>query len=141
MFALLGALAARAPASEAFHAFGMELGIAMQLASDLIDAFIAEPSRDLMHGARTAPIVYGIELAGEGARAELVAALDSRDPESWRRARELLLKMPVLRRTLFEVQIHRARAFAELEAALPDPDARAAFAPFEQHFDSLVRGS
>ena len=113
---------------ERYAAFGLWLGTAGQVCSDVGDIWGEGISRDLLNGERTLPIVYALS-ALRGASRErlqglLVAARES--AECHDEVRALLAAAGSLHFTALVVEIYRHRARHHLAAASPrEPAGRA----------------
>ena len=129
MAARLGALVAGAPDAHAeiLGRVGERLGVAFQLADDLLDitgdpyAAGKAPGTDLRQGVLTLPVRYALAEPGRDARRlrRLVADGPVTDPARLARALGLLRASPALHRVRAEIADHLAGIHAALRA-LPD---------------------
>jgi hypothetical protein len=107
---------------ERLHGYGMSLGAARQLHSDLVDLFGSNASRDLAAGIRTLPLALYLEEAAPQERTDLLALLDdSRDPQRQARVQAILLKSGSLRKCLLRKEMHCRRALRLLNDACLTP--------------------
>jgi geranylgeranyl pyrophosphate synthase len=113
--ARLAAELAGAPAGAAvrFARLGRELGIASQFASDCYDLFVAEESRDLLHGTRTLPLILHAQTLAASTCDEWWALLDRActDAEARAAVRRRLQESGDLRLSAVVVEIHCRRAY------------------------------
>ncbi|QJA05489.1 polyprenyl synthetase family protein [Thermosulfurimonas marina] len=101
------------------YRFGRHLGLAFQITDDLLDylGVSAETGKDLgtdfKEGKVTLPLIYALEVAGDGDRSRLLALLRDPEstPESFHEAREIIARLGGFEKT-------RRRAEREVEAAL-----------------------
>lgn len=105
-------------AVERLAAFGLALGTAGQIASDLADLCAGEGSHDLAEGKRTLPVACGLVRAEGTARRRLLAMLRAarEDPEARREAVAALAAAGGLAHGLVVVEIYRRRALREIQA-------------------------
>ncbi|KAA3631986.1 MAG: polyprenyl synthetase family protein [Calditrichaeota bacterium] len=76
---------------ENFANFGEKIGIAFQIADDLLD-FVGdaevtgkEPGIDVMTGQMTLPLIYGLNKSNKDSRKEIVKAIKAKDDKSFNR--------------------------------------------------------
>lgn len=123
MYAALAARLAGAPeeAVASYTAMGQALGTAWQLRSDIHDLFAASASSDLAAGARTLPIVLGLERADGAEREHLFALLERArtDAAAGEEVRARLRATGVLRDSALVVEVYCDRARRALTAAQP----------------------
>ena len=112
----------------ALHRFGRELGIAFQIADDVLD-FIGDEAQlgkpagsDLRQGLVTLPVIRHLEQSGGDAAVEAVLA-DQRNEARVRSAVEAIRASGAVDAALDEARSH-ARQARESLAALPDGDSR-----------------
>lgn len=74
-----------------YKRFGEKVGIAFQIADDLLDftgdaeVIGKSPGNDVMTGKVTLPLIYSLKKSGKAARLETLKLLESRDAESFQR--------------------------------------------------------
>jgi octaprenyl-diphosphate synthase len=114
----IGALLARADAArlEALTRYGLDIGIAFQLADDSLD-FVANEARlgkaigaDLKEGKRTLPLIAALERAAPAERQRIQAVLTSRapSPAEVEEIRRLVVKYEGV-----DYALQRAQAYAQ----------------------------
>jgi geranylgeranyl pyrophosphate synthase len=106
---------------EEYAAFGLCLGTATQICSDVWDIWKGENSPDLLNGKRTLPIVHALyTLRGESReRLQELLELVRAGAERHRELRKLLLAAGSVHYTGLIVEIYRQRARQHLAAASP----------------------
>jgi geranylgeranyl pyrophosphate synthase len=123
LFARAGAvLAAEDPrAIEAYAAFGLCLGVAKQLITDVWDIWRKDCSQDLLTGKRTLPIVHALyTLRGkQRARLQKLLALARESAEHHEEVRTLLAEAGAVRYTALIVWLYQQRARKYLATASP----------------------
>jgi len=119
IFATLAAqLAGAAPDQiERYAALGRVLGTGGQLVSDCLDVFNAPHSKDLAAGARTLPIVLGLNQLEGRARADFLALLDRarHDEAACEDVRRQLRDPGVVWRCALTIEVYRQRALRLLD--------------------------
>lgn len=124
LFAKAGAMLATEDAGRigAFAAFGSCHGTARQLITDVWDIWANEPSRDLLNGRRTLPIVHALCVLRGDERERLVGLLAAarESPERHDEVRAMLEAAGSVRYTALIVRFHQRRARAHLAAARPE---------------------
>ena len=124
LFARAGAMLATGDASRigAFAAFGACHGTARQLITDVWDIWVNEPSRDLLNGKRTLPIVHALCVLRGEERERLVGLLAAARESSERHdeVRAMLEEAGSVRYTALIVRFHQRRARAHLAAPRPE---------------------
>lgn len=101
---------------ERFSAFGLALGAAGQIASDLTDIWRDGVSRDLLNGRRTLPVVHALASLRGSARRRLRGALAAarEDVGAHDEIREALAAAGSIRYTALAVEVYRQRALCRL---------------------------
>lgn len=122
--AMLATLAAQfagasAAATAEYAAMGQALGCAVQLHSDIFDLFLAGPSRDLAHGARTFPVAWHAERLTAAERGRFIDLLDRarRDPAARARVRAELKDAGAVHAGALRVERYCEEARQALRAA------------------------
>lgn len=120
MFAKLAATVARSTPDDVslWEAFGRSYGVAAQLASDVMDLFGPDRSRDLANGARTLPLALYIEaIESEDERIAFRAMLEraKKNAEGEEEVRSRLLSEGVLQKLFVIVEMYKADALSALE--------------------------
>ena len=127
LFARAGAvLATEDPSTiEAYAAFGLCFGIADQLINDVWGIWGEEPSRDLLNGKRTLPVVHALfTLQGEQReRLQKLLTLARESVEHHDEVRELLATAGSVRYTALIVWLYQQKAQNYLAAASPQEPA------------------
>jgi geranylgeranyl diphosphate synthase type I len=123
LFAKAGAVLASADpcVTESYGAFGLCLGTAGQIASDLRDICNGGKSQDLTNGKRTLPIVFALSTLEEGTRERLrhLLAAARELPECHDEVRERLFAAGSVLYTGLMVKVYQLRAREYLAAASP----------------------
>lgn len=133
--ALFAAAAASGPAlggapvaiQDALYAYGHHLGIAFQIADDVLDYtgdtanFGKQQGNDFAEGKMTAPVIFAQQFAGETERHFWEKCLVTRDttPDDFERAREYLVQHDAFHKSHALAEEHKAKAIEAL-SALPD---------------------
>lgn len=129
LFAEAGAILAGAepPVLHACAAYGLCLGTAIQILSDVRDIWHAPVSQDLLNGKRSLPVAQALAATTGRERQELLALLDAarRSGDCHGEARRLLARAGALRSCGLVVELYRRRALAALARANPLPPAAA----------------
>jgi geranylgeranyl diphosphate synthase type I len=124
LFAKAGAMLATEDAARigAYAAFGSFHGTARQLITDVWDIWVNEPSRDLLNGKRTLPIVHALCVLRGDERERLVGLLAAARESSERHGevRAMLEAAGSVRYTALIVRFHQRRARAHLAVARPE---------------------
>jgi len=128
LFACMAAQLAEAPEEIAgkYEELGRSIGAGAQLASDCHELFEDPAARDLVHGARTLPIVLHLERLLGAERTAFLALLDDARTEAAARE-EVRLRLRSggsLRRCAFIVETYRQRALRLCREAAPLEPAR-----------------
>jgi geranylgeranyl diphosphate synthase, type I len=123
LFAKTGAMLASADpcVTESYGAFGLCLGTAGQIASDLRDIWNGGMSQDLTNGKRTLPIVFALSTLQEEPRERLRQLLGAAREETERHdeVRERLFAAGSVHYTALMVEVYRRQAHKHLAAASP----------------------
>jgi len=112
---------------QAYAAFGSCFGVARQLINDVWGIWGKEPSRDLLNGKCTLPIVHALATLGGEKRRRLQKLLAaSRESAVYHdEARALMVEAGSVRYTALIVWLYQEQARSHLAAALPrEPAAR-----------------
>jgi geranylgeranyl diphosphate synthase type I len=128
---------------QAYRGFGVALGTAAQLGSDLADIWTAQPSRDLLNGRPTLPVVHALTALQDGRRDLLrhSLAMARSSAEVHPAVRDLLREAGSLRYTALVVEAYRRRALAHLAAAEPLEPAGSALRGLVDEVSLLPRSS
>jgi Polyprenyl synthetase len=123
LFARAGAILATEDVelTERYAAFGLCLGTATQICTDVWDIWKGKNSRDLLNGKRTLPIVHALTMLRGGSRErlrELLGAVRNR-AQCHDEVRTLLLEAGSVHYTGLIVEVYRQRARNHLAAASP----------------------
>ncbi|RQZ37362.1 polyprenyl synthetase family protein [Burkholderia sp. Bp9099] len=129
LYASLPAILAGADTAtvSAYEGYGMSLGIARQIHSDLVDLFGRWPSRDLASGIRTWPLALYIDRAEPADRNRMLQLLEwaRNDQSVIGEIREHLRESGCLREMLLRKEVHCQRALRLLAEIKPrEPAAR-----------------
>ncbi|MCR4468309.1 polyprenyl synthetase family protein [Burkholderia sp. SCN-KJ] len=123
LYATLAAILAGADAATvaAYEGYGMSLGIARQINSDLVDLFGRQPSRDLAGGIRTWPLALYIDRAEPADRDRMLLLLElaRNDQAVVVEIRERLRASGCLREMLLRKEVHCQRALRLLAEVKP----------------------
>ena len=123
LFAKSGAiLATEDPATiEEYAAFGLCLGTAGQLCSDVGDIWGGRISQDLLNGKRTLPVVQALSALRGYSREQLKELLETARESAGchDEVRALLAEAGSMRYTALVVEVYRQRASKHLAAAFP----------------------
>ena len=133
--ALFAAAAAAGPAlaevspdiQDALYQYGHHLGVAFQIADDVLDYtgnerdFGKEQGNDFFEGKMTAPVIFALQFGGATERAFWQKALVDRDvtPDDFERARTYLIQHDAFHKAHELAETHKDLACAAL-ARLPD---------------------
>src|SRR5215204_1930901 len=104
-----------------YAAFGLCLGTASQICSDVWDTWSGETSRDLLNGSRTLPVVHALATLQGESRGRLQESLGAarKSPECHDDVRVLLAEAGSLRYTALVQEVYRQQARKHLAAASP----------------------
>jgi len=129
---------AQARSAKAAAAFGMDLGMAFQMADDIL-GLVGDPSvtgkpvgSDVRNGKKTMPILLAVRNARGQEREKLLSLLEKRDPS----ATDIIVKAGGIDATRDLMERYRLRAESQL-SSLPDNGAREELK--ELLYSSLVR--
>ena len=130
LFAEAGAMLATEDVEliEKYAAFGLCLGTASQICSDVGDIWGEEISRDLLNGRRTLPVVHALYTLRGESRERLQELLEAarESGEYHDEVRSLLAAAGSIPYTALIVEVYRQRARSDLAAASPrEPAGRA----------------
>jgi geranylgeranyl pyrophosphate synthase len=103
---------------DAYGAFGQALGAGGQIASDVGDLY-RRPSRDLLNGKRTLPVVHALTRLDHRERGRLERLLESGDATKQDQIRAAVERAGSLVFSALVVETYRRRALASLRAAAP----------------------
>jgi geranylgeranyl pyrophosphate synthase len=123
LFARAGAILATEDVEliERYAAFGLCLGAARQICTDVLDIWKGENSPDLRNGKRTLPIVHALSTLRGESRERLQDLLRGarEGAESHNEVRKLLLAAGSVHYTTLVVEIYCQRARTHLDTASP----------------------